>query len=111
MKDFKFVFIGLVIFAILFCLIIFLVPTQNKSIERYDISKDSYLLNLEREFRINPEQNLTCNATRCTSPLLQARDKYLKENCLILKGSWTFSNNSAWFTVTTSRNYYKKECE
>lgn len=103
------------IFMIFFIIIVFLLlamfmknNSNNLESYRYDVLKDAKLLAIEQEFRDNPSYDMDCTKT-CTSPTLQKRDKYLEENCLYLRGVWTFTDDNNNFSVKTSRQYYKKE--
>lgn len=98
----------------LFIVVFFAVScTKNKNVEKefYSISQDPYLLGLEKKFRENPEEGMSCEKSVCESPILNKRDNYLKDNCLVLDGHWSYSDSETHYTVTISRRYYKKSKE
>lgn len=82
---------------------------ERREFTRYDILQDPTLLAIEKEFRDDPAKSMVCNKpNNCVSSLVEKRDRYLKENCLILRGTWSYTDDTNNFSLRISRNYYKK---
>lgn len=86
-----------------------------EKIEYYDASEDLVLQELAAEFRKDPEYGTVCDNSKatikCRNPIIDKRNEYLRQNCLIIHGSWIYSKDYSGISVDTKSKYIRnKKC-